>query len=656
MSSENHMTYRPEIDGLRAIAVLPVIMFHAGFSQMSGGYVGVDVFFVISGFLITGILARELDAGRFSLLGFYERRARRILPALFLVLLVTAVVGSLVMLPYELAALGRGILAVLLFVSNVLFWRESGYFAGESELNPLLHTWSLAVEEQYYILFPVVLWACWRWFPKGVVPFLLVVTLGSLALAEFLSTRMPSSNFYLLPTRAWELLAGSLTALYLLRRRAPQGWLAEALSLAGMCAIAFAVLTYDAGTPFPSLWAMAPVLGTVAIIVAASPATLVGKLLGTAPFVGIGLISYSAYLWHQPLFAFARLLDPDHHPQQGIMLLLAGGALVLAWLSWRFVERPFRRRDAFTRGRIFALSGLTSAAFAAIAAVSILSGGLPQRYPEEQRAWVTTGSLEYGDYVRGAYRAINGAPLSDEKPNMVLVGDSFSQDFYNVIRAAGAFEDHAISAIYVPARCQVHFDLPQEMVRANVNPEDRDLCSKRSLDASDVAKMRASDVVVIAARWQPWAAAVFDQSLEAMKLPGEIIVVGSKSFEENRRAMLGFDPAQIAAARKAPDAWARESTELLERIVPEGQFVNLVARMCDGGCPLLTDEGALISYDGRHLTPDGAAYLSKFVFDQGPLAPFAKRVTETAQRAEPLSVPPAQPLETYVPMTTKETK
>ena len=168
--------------------------------------------------------------------------------------------------------------------------------------------------------------------------------------------------------------------------------------------------------------------------------------------------------------------------------------------------------------------------------------------------------------------------------------------------------------------------------------------------------MRAADVVVIAARWQPWAADVFDQSLEAMALPGEVIVVGSKSFEENRRAMLGVDPAHITAARKAPDEWSRESSEALERTVPKGQFVNLVARMCDGGCPLLTDEGALISYDGRHLTPDGAMHLSKFVFDQGPLAPFANRVTDTSRWTEPLSKSPAQTLETDVPMNTKEMK
>lgn len=314
MASENLLAYRPEIDGLRAVAVLPVILFHAGVTQMSGGYVGVDVFFVISGFLITGILVRELDAGQFSLLGFYERRARRILPALFLVLSVTGIFGAFVMLPYELAALGRGLVAVIFFMSNVLFWRESGYFAAASELNPLLHTWRLAVEEQYYILFPLLLWACWRWFPRGVIPLLVLATIGSLVLAELLSVRMPSANFYLLPTRAWELLAGSLTAIYLLRRSAPGGWLAEGLSVGGLAAIIFAILTYASATPFPSLWALAPVLGTVAIIVGANSGTMVGRLLSTTPFVGIGLISYSAYLWHQPLFAFARSLDADPPP------------------------------------------------------------------------------------------------------------------------------------------------------------------------------------------------------------------------------------------------------------------------------------------------------------------------------------------------------
>jgi peptidoglycan/LPS O-acetylase OafA/YrhL len=617
------LNYRPEIDGLRALAVLPVILFHAGFAHVSGGYIGVDVFFVISGFLITGILLRELEAEQFSILAFYERRMRRILPALFLVLTVTMIFGLFVMLPYELAALGRGIVAVIFFLSNVLFWSESGYFAASSELNPLLHTWSLAIEEQYYILFPLALWVCWKWSNKGVVLLLGLAALSSLFLSEIISVSMPSVNFFLLPTRAWELLTGSLTAFYLFRRRAPKGLLAEALGIFGIAAIMFAIFTYDSGTPFPSLWALAPVIGTVSIILAASPKTLVGKILGSSPFVGVGLISYSAYLWHQPLFAYARLLDADRHPEQSVMLILSVVVLVLAWLSWRFVERPFRRRDTVSRKSIFALSGLGSVVLLAIAVVAIASDGLPQRYPEAKRAWISTGPLEYGDFVRSAYRTVNGAPLSKDKPNMVLVGDSFSQDFFNVILAAEAFENYAISAIYVPRKCQVHFGIPSDVVMENINREDWRQCARMALDENDVDKMRAADVVLIAARWQPWAAAELNNSLFAMNLSGDLIIIGSKSFQKNRRALLKFDPTRLDAARIAPDDWSRESSVLIEKTLQQGQYVNILARICDDSCPLFTNDGDLISYDGHHLTPEGAAFLAKNLFDKGPLASFA---------------------------------
>lgn len=617
------MQYRPEIDGLRTIAVLPVILFHAGVSQMSGGYIGVDVFFVISGFLITGILARELEAGQFSLLGFYERRARRILPSLVVVLAATMVAGFFLMLPYELAELSRAVMAVILFVSNILFWRESGYFAPASELNPLLHTWSLAIEEQYYILFPLLLWACWKWCKGGVFLLLVVISLGSLALAEMLSTRMPLTNFYLLPTRAWELLAGSLTALYLLRNRQPEGWCSEVLGIAGLAAITYSIFAFDASTPFPSLWAVIPVLGTVAIILGTRPATLVGRFLSSPAFVGIGLISYSAYLWHQPLFAYARLTEADGHPSQLTMLGLAGLSLILAWISWRYVESPFRRRDAFSRAKIFALSGASGVALSGMAAFIIFSDGLPNRYPAGQQAWISTSMGDYAEFVREAYRDVVNQPLSDDSRNMVLVGDSFSQDFYNVIKAADGFVDYQISAIYVPARCQMHFGLAENEAMDSIAPENRRLCTKRQLTDAEVEKMRAADVVVFAFRWQPWAARAFDRILTALDLPGQIVVVGSKSFEKNRRALLSFDPANVATVRKAPEDIVVETSDLLKNRAPEGSFVNLVDLVCDEGCPLFTTGGELISYDGKHLTPAGAQFIAERVFSAGPLSTFA---------------------------------
>ena len=619
------MKYRAEIDGLRAIAVLPVILFHAGVTQLSGGYVGVDIFFVISGFLITGILSREIEGGNFSLLGFYERRARRILPALFVVLATTSVLGALILLPYELEFLGRSLIAVVFFVSNVLFWQESNYFAASAEFNPLLHTWSLGVEEQYYILFPIFLWMVWRWRKKSVVPLIGLLTVLSFGLAEYLSTEMPSANFYLLPTRAWELLAGSLAALYLLHRPTLTGHLADAVGVLGLAGILVSIFAYDAATRFPSAWTLVPVLGTVGILVSASPQTWVGKLLSYRPFVGIGLISYSAYLWHQPLFAFARILDTEQHPSTWEMLLLALLSLILAWLSWRFVEQPFRRKEAFTRKCIFSMSGIGGASFIALGTAAIFMHGWPQRFPENQREWISTGPSEYGEYVRSAYRSVNRSPLAADRPNLVIVGDSFSQDFYNILQSAEAFEGYAISAIYVPARCQIHFGLSEEIVEEHTAAEDFQLCSKRRLTQKHADTLKSADIVVLAARWQSWSAEYLKQTLNHLDLNAQVIVIGSKSFEKNRRALLAYSPDHVEIARTMPETSVLQSTEILERSLEKDQFVNLVNIVCMEGCPLFTPEGDLLSYDGLHLTPEGVSYIGTLLFKEPPLSSFAKQ-------------------------------
>lgn len=621
MSSLN---YRRDIDGLRTVALVPVILFHAGVEFLAGGFVGVDVFFVISGFLITSIIARELDAGNFSIWRFYERRARRILPALFFVLAVTTIAAYVIMLPNELADFGKWLNGVIFFVSNIVFWREAGYFEGASELNPLLHTWSLAVEEQFYIFFPPFLWLIWRWRKWAVWLILGVIALGSLLMSDFLSTRLTDANFYLLPTRTWELLCGSLLAIYLIRKPQPTGLLAEALSLGGLIAIITAVAVFSAATPFPSFYALVPVLGTVAVLFAASPQTIVGKMLGWSPIVGLGLISYSAYLWHQPMFAFARMIAPENHPPTAVMLALSVLSLIFAWVSWRFIEAPFRKKDHFSQRQVFIGSAIGGAMFASVGVALFVSNGFVQRYPLNEARILAQSNGDYADYVRVGYRVAINAKLSPDQPNLVIIGDSFSQDFYNVIQETNAFADHAIAARYIPARCQIAFGTPYANVRGFIDAEVQDMCETRSVSQAEVEIIRQADVVIFAARWQAWAADRFGETLAAMDIPNttQVIVVGPKIFKENRRAILQSlrDQGTTALAPIDPDLVAVNAR--LKAQAPAGTFVDILGQVCPEGCPLFSQEGEMLSYDGRHLTPAGAAVIGNVLFEQAPLNEF----------------------------------
>lgn len=360
------MKYRAEIDGLRALAVLPVILFHAGFEWFRGGFVGVDVFFVISGYLITTIIISEMAEGKFSVVNFYERRARRILPALFFVMAVSLPFAWLWLTPSDLKDFGQSLVAVSTFSSNILFWWESGYFDTAAELKPLLHTWSLAVEEQYYILFPIFLLLTWRFGIKCILILLSLVFVLSLGLAHWGAFYQPSSTFYLFPTRGWELLAGVFAAFFLkYNTYLKSHFLNQILSLLGLGLVVYSIIAFDETTPFPSLYALVPTVGTGLLILSAVPNTFVYKLLSLKSLVGIGLISYSAYLWHQPMLALARhrLLG---EVSDFLLISLCGLSILIAWFSWRYVERPFRNKSQLSRRFIFHFSIISVAIFSGI--------------------------------------------------------------------------------------------------------------------------------------------------------------------------------------------------------------------------------------------------------------------------------------------------
>ena len=345
--------YRAEIDGLRALAVVPVILFHAGFELFSGGFVGVDVFFVISGYLITTILIEDIENKRFSIIDFYERRARRILPALSFVMIFCVPFAWILLSDASLNKFGNGLIGVSLFLSNVVFWRQQGYFDESAELNPILHTWSLAVEEQYYVLFPIFLVLAWRFGKNRVFWMIVVMSAISLLLSEWGWRNQPTANFYLAPTRAWELFAGSLAAFIVQKQGVKKN---NFLALLGLAAIIFSIFVYDENTPFPSVYALMPVLGVVLLVLYAEKETLVAKFLSLKVFVGIGLISYSAYLWHQPVFAFFRIYTNQISLHWLLALVLIIITFLLSYVSWRLVEKPFRNRNSINKFLLFTLS------------------------------------------------------------------------------------------------------------------------------------------------------------------------------------------------------------------------------------------------------------------------------------------------------------
>lgn len=349
------LLHRSEIDGLRALAVVVVIFFHAGFPWFSGGFVGVDVFFVISGYLITSIILEAREAGTFTISGFYERRARRILPALFLIMFTTIPFALIWLPPHQLKEFTGSLAAVTLFSSNFLFWNESGYFAAAAAEKPLLHTWSLAIEEQFYVFFPLIVMAFPMRGRRGLALLVGLAAFASFALCAWIFRPGSDANFYLMPTRAWELLVGSL--LVFIEDKEPLHArlglpAAQALSAVGLAMIAYSTLAFDQRTPFPGIASLLPVGGAALVVAFAAPKTMVGRMLSQRWLAGIGLISYSAYLWHYPLFVFARLSSlSEPGPMIYAWLSLAVG--VVAFLSWKYVEMPFRQPRRVTRPRLF---------------------------------------------------------------------------------------------------------------------------------------------------------------------------------------------------------------------------------------------------------------------------------------------------------------
>ena len=406
--------YRPEIDGLRAVAVVPVILFHAGVELFSGGYVGVDVFFVISGYLITSIIYNESIEQRFSLLEFYERRSRRILPALFLITSVAVALAWICLSPAALSKFAHSVIGVATFSSNIVFWLQQGYFEESTDFMPLIHTWSLGVEEQFYLFFPLFMLLATKLCHSALSVLLFLLVAGSLGLSIWAvdvqyHPTIASGAFFLLPTRIWELGTGSLIALAHQRRarRCPVNLINNVMALAGIILIILPMLILKRNSLFPGFSAMAPAAGTGLVIYYANASTWVGRILSIKPLVLVGLASYSLYLWHQVLLAFWRHIHVRHDLGTSSIIALILATSILSFLSFRFVEQPFRNRRFLSRKTVLAMSAISLAVIGALGYATELAtldkeGWLAFKLSEAK--YVYFENIDERKFIRGRLR------------------------------------------------------------------------------------------------------------------------------------------------------------------------------------------------------------------------------------------------------------
>ncbi|MDG2520351.1 acyltransferase family protein [Caulobacter segnis] len=630
--------YRPDIDGLRAVAVIPVVLFHAGFETLSGGYVGVDVFFVISGFLITSILRSDLDKGRYSLAGFYERRARRILPALFACLAATFLTALVLLPPGELEALGKSAVWVAIFASNIFFFNEGGYFGRAAEDMPLLHTWSLSVEEQFYIVWPILLALLVRHATRRRM-FAAVLGLGALSLAAsvWMVGRNGEAAFYLAPYRAWELLLGAGLAMGMAPRVRPAR-LRAVLAAAGLGLIVWPMLAYEATTPFPGFGAIPPCLGAALLLHVGRDAGPVTRLLSSKAMVGVGLISYSLYLWHWPVLVLGRVaLNRDFEPAEAAAAVTL--AFLLAWLSWRYVERPFRTHVRLPRPDLKVLGGAAAglAVLAGAGASAALSDGFRQRAAPGVAVAEAAGRSINPRRARCHVDSASGAPApakactpGGEHAAILLWGDSHADHF---APAVYAFADR----LGVPARQASKSScrpvLTDGRVAANVGVMTADCAAFNEAVLTQAAANPDLKTVVLAGWWIMRKGAEADggrgferaatysltRMREALGPDVEIVVLGStpafdfwpaQCLSRARQAGRDEKACRVGTAINAKEA--RDADAILARIAartPGVRWAPLWDDLCDGARCATILGGAVLLRDHNHFTVEGGQRL-----------------------------------------------
>ncbi len=641
-------TYRHEIDGLRALAVLAILLFHLE-TGLAGGYVGVDIFFVISGFLITSIVWRDFEFARFTFTNFYLKRIRRLFPALFVMLLICSIFVMQFGLAAEIDMFGKSAISSILYVSNFFFLSESDYFGGDLRLNPLVHTWSLSVEEQFYIIFPALFLYVYRYHKRRAALLLLIIAICSLILSEVLVGYDRPTAFFASPSRFWQFLTGSLIALKFKDTDYSRST-SDILSLAGLLLILVSFEIYAEWTKFPGLRALPPTAGTALMIVGAkAPDSLFHKVLTLPPARFFGTISYSLYLWHWPAIVFYKLnINPVLETADMLAVFLL--SVLLGYLSWRYVEKPTRAINLENNAvSILGTTAAVTAAFLAFGIAAVLSDGYRFMFPKEQLVYE-----DYIDYKMSArsgtcflYSKSDDVNLFDEqacidtdasRKNILLIGDSHAAHYYSSLKNYDINVSQATSSGCRPT------------IKSAGAPRCTELI-KRVL--TRYVKENVFDAVIVSANWQNSDVKNLLATVTLLKKYTDRVIVlgpviqysqalpallarfadGEKELRQLKKARLYEQIAEIdgrvkSALRDSPAAYY----SVLEIICPKKQC-------------LTTDENGIpLQFDYGHLTQEGAQLVLRSVLGAAPKAQVAARPSSNDTGSSTSSKPAASGL------------
>ena len=621
--------YIPEIDGLRALAVIAVVLFHAGIRVFSGGFIGVDIFFVISGYLITTIILSDINSGTFVVSNFYEKRARRIVPALSVVMLFCIPFSWFLLTPADLERFSQSLIAVSLFSSNIFFYLTSGYFDLATELKPLIHTWSLAVEEQFYFIFPLILLLINKYNGRLILLFAFL-SFGVAEWGNFFNNPATelSFKFYLLPARAWELLIGSLIAVNNPQRifDKKNKILHEFAGALGMLLIGYSIFFFNSDTPFPSVYALVPTIGSGLIILYATEKTFTGRILGGKLLSGIGLISYSAYLWHQPLFAFAKYTSYEE-PRSYLIYFLIPTTFFIGWISWKYIEIPFRNKQFISKKWIFIFTATSILFFIILGCIGLYSKGFLNKYEGKDKI---LAEAQYTNQYIAHSRIFNeynykNFKHSDSRKKIVIIGDSFAEDLVNSLHESGAIKDIQISTRHIIDQCGNLF-LDEDEFKNKINKEMIWRCKgEKGIYADKNLRriMLESDEIWFVSKWHLWQIPFIPKSImNTESFSGKKIkVFGRKNFGQYKfSTLLGLTNSQRISEIGRINEESIEVNLMLQNILSPYVFVDTQKILCGSNnniCRIFTDDGYLISFDGEHLTKYGAKYFGDKLLESG---------------------------------------